>query len=250
MSESQKEEIPVNSPTGSDNFNEDEPMPMPGSQKNLSMSPEPEMVQGTSDIQGEEPVMSQEEQSAMSQEEQSAMSQEEQPAMSQEEQSAMSQEEGEMGQEEQSAMSQEEGDSAEIESNESLGEETKPARAQAVLKKASNFRQKLTKTKRKLASLDDSQKEKIRSELVNEFVSILKLYKHKTTRKKYIRRLNGLRTAFNQSLNKLNGTTRQRKRKSKKQEPIAYSQEQEAPYENETQGQEMSTQEESSGNPL
>jgi hypothetical protein len=238
MSESQKEEIPVNSPTGSDNFNEDEPMPMPGSQANPSMSPEPEMVQGTSDIQGEEPVMSQEE---------GEMGQEEQPVMSQEE-------EGEMGQEEHPVMSQEEeGDSAEIESNESnesVGEETKPARAQAVLKKASNFRQKLTKTKRKLASLDDSRKEKIRSELVNEFVSILKLYKHKTTRKKYIRRLNGLRTAFNQSLNKLNGTTRQRKRKSKKQEPIAYSQEQEAPYENEAQGQEMSAQEETSGNPL
>jgi len=241
MSESQKEEIPVNSPTGSDNFNEDEPMPMPGSQENPSMSPEPEMVQGTSDIQGEEGDMVQEEQPAMSQEE---------VEMGQEEQPVISQEEGEMGQEEESAINQEEGDSVEIESNESVGEETKPARAQAVLKKASNFRQKLTKTKRKLASLDDSQKEKIRSELVNEFVSILKLYKHKTTRKKYIRRLNGLRTAFNQSLNKLNGTTRQRKRKSKKQEPIAYSQEQEAPYENEAQGQEMSAQEETSGNPL
>jgi hypothetical protein len=112
----------------------------------------------------------------------------------------------------------------ESEEDESVISETKPEKAQIVLKKASNFRQKLTKTKRKLTSLDDSQKEKIRNDLVNEFVSILKLYKHKTTRKKYIRRLNGLRTAFNQSLNKLNGTTRQRRRKSKKQQAV-YSEE-------------------------
>jgi hypothetical protein len=88
-------------------------------------------------------------------------------------------------------------------------------KALSVLKKATNFRKKLTTTKRKLPSLDDADKDKIRTELIHEFTNILKLYKNKTTRKKYIRRLNGLRTVFNQSLNKLNGTTRQRKRKTK-----------------------------------
>lgn len=88
-------------------------------------------------------------------------------------------------------------------------------KALSVLNKATNFRKKLTTTKRKLPSLDDEQKDKIRNELVHEFTNILKLYKNKTTRKKYIRRLNGLRTVFNQSLNKLNGTTRQRKRKTR-----------------------------------
>ena len=63
--------------------------------------------------------------------------------------------------------------------------------------------------------MDDSQKDKIRNELLKEFGNVLKLYKNKVTRKKYIRRLNGLRTVFNQSLNKLNGTTRQRKRKTR-----------------------------------
>ena len=85
----------------------------------------------------------------------------------------------------------------------------------AVLNKATNFRKKLTTTKRKLPSLDDEEKDKIRNELIHEYTNILKLYKNKTTRKKYIRRLNGLRTVFNQSLNKLNGTTRQRKRKTR-----------------------------------
>jgi hypothetical protein len=85
----------------------------------------------------------------------------------------------------------------------------------SVLNKATNFRKKLTTTKRKLPSLDDEQKDKIRNELIHEYTNILKLYKNKTTRKKYIRRLNGLRTVFNQSLNKLNGTTRQRKRKTR-----------------------------------
>jgi DNA primase len=88
-------------------------------------------------------------------------------------------------------------------------------KALSVLNKATNFRKKLTTTKRKLPSLDDEQKDKIRTELIHEFTNILKLYKNKTTRKKYIRRLNGLRTVFNQSLNKLNGTTRQRKRKTR-----------------------------------
>ena len=66
-----------------------------------------------------------------------------------------------------------------------------------------------------MPSLDDEEKDKIRNELIHEYTNILKLYKNKTTRKKYIRRLNGLRTVFNQSLNKLNGTTRQRKRKTR-----------------------------------
>ena len=89
------------------------------------------------------------------------------------------------------------------------------SKALSVLNKASNFRKKLTTTKRKLPSLDDAHKDKIRNELIAEFGNILKLYKNKTTRKKYIRRLNGLRTVFNQSLNKLNGTTRHRKRKTR-----------------------------------
>ena len=97
------------------------------------------------------------------------------------------------------------------------------SKAITVLNKASNFRKKLTTTKRKLPSLDDAQKDKIRNELITEFGNILKLYKNKNTRKKYIRRLNGLRTVFNQSLNKLNGVTRHRKRRTgtrKSKEPM------------------------------
>ena len=100
-------------------------------------------------------------------------------------------------------------------------------KALSVLKKATNFRKKLTTTKRKLPSLDDADKDKIRTELIHEFTNILKLYKNKTTRKKYIRRLNGLRTVFNQSLNKLNGTTRQRKRKTKARKAKSISEEEE-----------------------
>ena len=100
-------------------------------------------------------------------------------------------------------------------------------KALSVLNKATNFRKKLTTTKRKLPSLDDADKDKIRTELIHEFTNILKLYKNKTTRKKYIRRLNGLRTVFNQSLNKLNGTTRQRKRKTKARKAKSISEEEE-----------------------
>jgi hypothetical protein len=195
----------------SDNVNENEPMPMPGSQEVASTIPESE---------SDEP-MNEESTDAMNESEEvpegeSVDVPEEVPEEVPEGESVDVPEE----------VPEEvpEGEYVEGE-EESVEGESKPARAQVVLKKASNFRQKLTKTKRKLASLDDSQKEKIRSELINEFVGILKLYKHKTTRKKYIRRLNGLRTAFNQSLNKLNGTTRQRRRKSKKQQPVEYSQE-------------------------
>lgn len=218
MSESQKE-IPVSSPMESDNLNENEPMPMPGSQEVASTIPESEsaepQVESSTGNEGE-PV---------SEESTDAMNESEEVPEGEPSEVPVEGEPSEVPVE---------GEPIEVESAEGEGEsvegesvegESKPARAQAVLKKASNFRQKLTKTKRKLASLDDSQKEKIRSELINEFVGILKLYKHKTTRKKYIRRLNGLRTAFNQSLNKLNGTTRQRRRKSKKQPPVEYSQE-------------------------
>ena len=222
MSESQKE-IPVSSPMESDNLNEDEPMPMPmsmpGSQEVASTIPESEsaepQVESSTGNEGE-PV---------SEESTDAMNESEEVPEGEPSEVPVEGESSEVPVEGEPM----EGESAEgeVESveGESVEGESKPARAQAVLKKASNFRQKLTKTKRKLASLDDSQKEKIRSELINEFVGILKLYKHKTTRKKYIRRLNGLRTAFNQSLNKLNGTTRQRRRKSKKQPPVEYSQE-------------------------
>ena len=110
----------------------------------------------------------------------------------------------------------EQGDGMEMESETSeVSVPPSGEKALSVLKKATNFRKKLTTTKRKLPSLDDADKDKIRTELIHEFTNILKLYKNKTTRKKYIRRLNGLRTVFNQSLNKLNGTTRQRKRKTK-----------------------------------
>ena len=118
------------------------------------------------------------------------------------------------GSEEDSVPGSEPGDGMESETSE-VSVPPSGEKALSVLKKATNFRKKLTTTKRKLPSLDDADKDKIRTELIHEFTNILKLYKNKTTRKKYIRRLNGLRTVFNQSLNKLNGTTRQRKRKTK-----------------------------------
>jgi len=116
-----------------------------------------------------------------------------------------------------------EGEGEEQQSESSEISSVPSSKAITVLNKASNFRKKLTTTKRKLPSLDDAQKDKIRNELITEFGNILKLYKNKNTRKKYIRRLNGLRTVFNQSLNKLNGITRHRKRKTgtrKSKEPL------------------------------
>ena len=224
MSESQQEEKPISPPTDSVDVNEDEPMPMPGSQVETDNNEEGPVENINTDQETEGQEMDGEQMDSQETEGEQMDSQET---------------EGEQmdGEQEQ-----------ETESNGS--EETKPAKAQAVLKKASNFRQKLTKTKRKFASLDDSQKEKIRSELVNEFVNVLKLYKHKTTRKKYIRRLNGLRTAFNQSLNKLNGTTRQRRRKSKKQQPVEYSQVQEESAEVEKVPPPQEEEPSMSGNPL
>jgi hypothetical protein len=130
------------------------------------------------------------------------------------------------GSEEDSVPGSEPGDGMESETSE-VSVPPSGEKALSVLKKATNFRKKLTTTKRKLPSLDDADKDKIRTELIHEFTNILKLYKNKTTRKKYIRRLNGLRTVFNQSLNKLNGTTRQRKRKTKARKAKSISEEEE-----------------------
>jgi hypothetical protein len=231
MDESQK---PVSSPIDNDNLNEDEPMPTQGSQMNETPDIAQEGTVGESEGEPEDPERSMPEILSDKPEDEETAG---------EPMEESSEETAEEPMEESSQESPEEVQEEETK-EESVISETKPEKAQSVLKKASNFRQKLTKTKRKLASLDDSQKEKIRSDLVNEFVSILKLYKHKTTRKKYIRRLNGLRTAFNQSLNKLNGTTRQRRRKSKKQQPVVYSQD------TNPEPEEASSEEEPSGNPL
>jgi hypothetical protein len=195
MNESKEEEPNIST---TEELNEDESMPMIGSQSIPSEGAEIPSVSDTTEPESEIPT----EESNGELEGPIAESMEREPSE-------------EVADEHQEEVAEEFPE--EETKEESVTSETKPEKAQLVLKKASNFRQKLTKTKRKLASLDDSQKDKIRSDLVNEFVSILKLYKHKTTRKKYIRRLNGLRTTFNQSLNKLNGTTRQRRRKSKKQ---------------------------------
>jgi hypothetical protein len=229
MNES-KEEKSSSSPMISDDLNEEESMPVIGSQPNENVSENVSENNLETDTTSEMPEESQNLEENMEpqentyekegeEEETEEMKEGEQMEGDQEEQMYGDQEEKMEGDQEEKMEGDQE-EKMEGEKEESISSETK---TQNVLKKASNFRQRLTKTKRKMASLDDSQKEKITNEIVNEFVNILKLYKHKITRKKYIRKLNGLRTTFNQSLNKLNGTTRQRRRKSKKQQMENYS---------------------------
>lgn len=210
MNES-KEEKSSSSPMISDDLNEEESMPVIGSQPNENVSENVSENNLETDTTSEMPEESQNLEENMEPQENTYEKEGE-------EEETEEMKEGEQMEGDQEKKMEEE--KMEGEKEESISSETK---TQNVLKKASNFRQRLTKTKRKMASLDDSQKEKITNEIVNEFVNILKLYKHKITRKKYIRKLNGLRTTFNQSLNKLNGTTRQRRRKSKKQQMENYS---------------------------
>jgi hypothetical protein len=107
-----------------------------------------------------------------------------------------------------------------------------PAKDKGVLDKASKTRTKYNRTKKRLASLDDDEKDEIRNEVITEFMNILRISKKKATRKKFARRLNGLRNDFHQALNLLNGTTKKRPgRKSRKQPASAI----EAP----TEGSEM-----------
>jgi hypothetical protein len=88
----------------------------------------------------------------------------------------------------------------------------------SLLDKASKTRTKYNRTKKRLASLDDSEKDAIRNEVITEFINVLKITKRKASRKKFARRINGLRTDFHQALNLLNGTNKKRPgRKSKKQ---------------------------------
>jgi hypothetical protein len=97
-----------------------------------------------------------------------------------------------------------------------------------IVKDASSFRTKISKTKKKLPSMDDHQKDEIRNGVIREFINILKISKHATTRKKFGKKLNNLRNVFHDTLNMLNGTSKKRpRRKSRKQkqemvsEPIA-----------------------------
>jgi hypothetical protein len=107
-----------------------------------------------------------------------------------------------------------------------------PAKDKSVLDKASKMRTKYNRTKKRLASLDDNEKDVIRNEVITEFINVLRISKKKATRKKFARRLNGLRNDFHQALNLLNGTTKKRPgRKSRKQPASAI----EAP----TEGSEM-----------
>ena len=106
----------------------------------------------------------------------------------------------------------------------SLGEEEESSvtpsieKDKGVLDKASKTRTKYNRTKKRLASLDDSEKDAIRNEVITEFINVLKITKRKASRKKFARRINGLRTDFHQALNLLNGTNKKRPgRKSKKQ---------------------------------
>lgn len=106
--------------------------------------------------------------------------------------------------------------------DESLGVSSveEPVKDKGVLDKASKTRTKYNRTKKRLATLDDSEKDAIRNEVITEFINVLKVSKRKASRKKFARRLNGLRNDFHQALNLLNGTSKRRPgRKSKKQLP-------------------------------
>jgi len=87
-----------------------------------------------------------------------------------------------------------------------------------ILKEAGNFRKKLNTLKKRLPTMDDTEKDTIRNGVIKEFIRVLKISKPASTRKKYGRRLNGLRNSFHDSLNLLNGTSKKRpKRKSRKE---------------------------------
>ena len=92
-----------------------------------------------------------------------------------------------------------------------------------VVDEAATFRKKLTNTKKRLPMMDDSEKDDIRNKVITEFINILKISKHATTRKKMGRRINNLRNVFNETLDMLNGTAkkRNRKRKTKKQQMVS-----------------------------
>jgi hypothetical protein len=93
-----------------------------------------------------------------------------------------------------------------------------------ILKDATNYRKKIAQTKKKLPTMDDHKKDEIRNGVIREFINILKISKHATTRKKYGRKINNMRNAFHDTLNLLNGTAKRRpkrkSRKQKQQEPI------------------------------
>ena len=103
----------------------------------------------------------------------------------------------------------------------SIGEipETKQmVRDDKILKDATNYKKKIAQTKKKLPTMDDHKKDEIRNGVIREFINILKISKHATTRKKYGRKINNMRNAFHETLNLLNGTSKRRpKRKSRKQ---------------------------------
>jgi hypothetical protein len=86
-----------------------------------------------------------------------------------------------------------------------------------VVDDAAKFRKKLTHTKKRLPQMTDSEKDDIRNGVINEYINILKVLKHATTRKKMGRRINNLRKVFNDNLDLLNGTAKKRPRKRKTQ---------------------------------
>ena len=166
----------------------------------------------------------------------------EEPASEEKEEESMSIDKTSPEEEEEKEPSAEEGEeeslekpSEEEEEKMSVSDESaveQPAKDKSVLDKASKMRTKYNRTKKRLASLDDNEKDVIRNEVITEFINVLRISKKKATRKKFARRLNGLRNDFHQALNLLNGTTKKRPgRKSRKQPASAI----EAP----TEGSEM-----------
>ena len=93
-------------------------------------------------------------------------------------------------------------------------------RVEGILKDAGNFRKKLKTLKKRLPLLDDDEKEHIRNGVIREFINVLKISKPAHTIKRFGRRLNNLRNAFNDSLNVLNGTAKKRPRKKSRKQRI------------------------------
>ena len=172
----------------------------------------------------EEAPVSQEEESPVSQEEESPASPEEEqesPASPEEESPASQEEESPVSPEEEeqeSPVSPEEEEEAPASEEKPVQESRQTEKVDNVLRQAGNFRKKLNTLKKRLPYMDDSEKDEIRNGVIHEFINVLKISKPTSTRKRFGRRLNGLRNSFHESLNLLNGTSKKRpKRKSRKQ---------------------------------
>jgi len=172
----------------------------------------------------EAPVSPEEEEAPVSPEEEEAPvspEEEEAPVSPEEEEAPVSPEEEEAPvspEEEEAPVSPEEEEAPVSPEEKPVQESRQTEKVDIILRQAGNFRKKLNTLKKRLPYMDDSEKDEIRNGVIHELISVLKISKPTSTRKRFGRRLNGLRNSFHESLNLLNGTSKKRpKRKSRKQ---------------------------------